>query len=89
MTLNLTRSQTAFIEQYRNLDAWRVLSDLLPENNECADELYLSIDDRYQELEDDIDTAGEATGINENNEEYTIIPYTNRKPPITRPTWPF
>lgn len=86
--MNLTREQTVRVELGRNLDFWRLLNMLAPAETEC-EETFEDADIIYQALEDAIETAGEATGINENNEEYTIIPYTNRKPPVTRPTWPF
>lgn len=85
--MNLTRKQTVLIEQGRNLDFWRLLNDFFPAEGECGD-MYDEIDSEYQELEDIVESET-VYGLNENNETYTVVPYTNRKPPVSRPTWPF
>lgn len=86
--MNLNRKDTVKVELGRTPGFFETLNDMAPANSECA-HIFTDFDEEYQPLEDGIETAGEATGIDENNEEYTIVPYTNRKPPVTRPTWPF
>lgn len=84
----MTRQQTVLVELGRNLDFWCTLNHYLPDQSQCED-VYLEIDSEYQALEDDIDENEGLPGVDENNEVYTVLPYTNRKPPITRPTFPF
>lgn len=82
--MNLTREETALVELGRNLDFWRVLNQYFPENEECGNK-YDSIETAYQDLEDAIEIAGEATGINQDDEPYMVVIYTARKPKGTRP----
>lgn len=87
--MNLTRQQTALIEQGRSLEFWKLMNHYLPEEDtECGD-MYGNIDSEYQYLEDLIDSEPTVTGINENGESYTLTPFPNRKPPVTRPQFPF
>jgi hypothetical protein len=85
--MQLTRQQTALVEQGRNLDFWRLLNHYLPENSEGED-IYLEIDAEYQALESQIDEE-EVMGTDANGESYILQPFPDRKPPITKPTFPF
>lgn len=87
-TLNLTREETAKLEYGRNLATWPVMNHYFPEYSP-HEECYTIPEEEYQDIEDNVEAAinnnDEVWGINENNETYTVVIYTNRKPKGTRP----
>lgn len=88
--MNLTREETARIELGRTPGYFEVLNIDFPEENGTEFDV---VDTKYQAIEDDIETAihnsEEVTGIDAEGEPKPIVLFPDRKPPVTRPTFPF
>lgn len=90
-TLNLTREETARLILGRTPGYFEVLNLDFPEHSECGDKFDF-IDDQYQAIETRVETAingnDEVWGIDETGEAIPIIAFPDKKPPVTRPTFP-
>lgn len=88
--MQLTRRETVTLELGRHPGFFMWLNEEFPEEEGIE---FDDIDIEYQALEDVVEDAlhnsEEVFGIDENGENKPLVLFPDRKPPVTRPTFPF